>query len=398
MVIFKGRAGCWIVIIVVALLVLIAFLLSRCLPDQSLLGAPTGVPVDLTKMIPTSWKVQQSKACDFDNDGETEWLVIYSYDAVTEPAYSLIGGVIYDAQVNRVPQAPSTQSPYRPALLIPYKLLPDIYSEKGQGYLGETKVTVTLYPPASGNDCRAHEIIVQGFSGGDFPTRLSIFRWEGEAVGYWGEHFVGNARVVFQGSGPITEVTTFNRLNDRSAVCDVQFYSRPPGTVQEPLPPRLKFAANDAAQTIDFCFGAPNDPTYPEGVVVALLRGHNPEDKEGSPSPTGDTYLMKNAVLPPALAGLKEAGRAAYRIRAFTTQGTLGSQPAQGYLCDPAQVAQGSGVWLCGAETAEVTTEIVLPGASGDQTIPVRWQLVSIASDALNADVRWRVTAAEPGR
>ena len=77
----------------------------------------------------------------------------------------------------------------------------------------------------------AHEIIVQGFSGGGFPTRLSIFRWEGAAVGYPAEHLVGSARVVFSAPPePITEVTTYNRLNDRSALCDVQYYSRTAAT------------------------------------------------------------------------------------------------------------------------------------------------------------------------
>ncbi len=293
----------------------ILFLLSRCEGFKSPFGQTTGLPVDLQKIIPASWQPieDQYKESDFDHDGETEWLIIYRYDQTskeedpTAEDYSLIGGVVYDAQVNRVPQAPSTQSPYRPALLIPYKLLPDIYPEKGQGYLGETSVKVDLYPPQDGNDSQDNEIIVQGFSGGNFPTRLSFFRWEGESVGYQGAHFVGNARVVFSSpTGPITEVTTYNRLNDRSAVCDVEYYSRSPAATKDGLPPKVEFTRHDAAQTIDFCFGPPNDPAYPEGVVVALLRGNRPQDKEGNPSPTGATYLTLNAVLPPELAGLAD--------------------------------------------------------------------------------------------
>ncbi len=190
------------ILIIIGVIVVVGLslvLLSRCTGISLPYGSSEELPVDLQKIIPTSWDVieDQYKPCDFDSDGETEWLIIYNYDTSVGLNYNLVGGVVYDAQVNRVPQAPSDLSPYRPALLIPYKLLPDIYTKKGQGYLGETSVTVSLYPPEDKNGCRSDEIIVQGFSGGGFPTRLSIFRWEGAAVGYPAEHFVGNARVVF---------------------------------------------------------------------------------------------------------------------------------------------------------------------------------------------------------
>jgi hypothetical protein len=398
---FKGRSGCWTIIAVAAVLVLILFLVSRCQGLQLPFGQPTGLPVDLQEIIPTSWQViqDQYKLCDFDNDGETEWMIVYKYDAAAGTGDSLIGGVVYDAQVNRVPQAPSDRSPYRSALLIPYKLLPDIYTDKGQGYLGETSVAVSLYPAQTGNECRGSEIIVQGYSGSGHPTRLSIFRWKDASVGYQGAHFVGNARVVASSpTGPITEVTTYNRLNDRSAVCDVQYYSRSPATTKDGLPPEVQFTRQDTAQTIDFCFGPPNDPAYPDGVVVALLRGNSPKDQENNPSPTGATYLTLNAVLPPELTGISGANRTVYRILSFTNRGTLASQPAQGYLCNPTQVAQVTSgdqvVWWCGRETAEILTEIKLEDGSPARVL---WKLISIASDELNADVHWRIERADWG-
>ena len=109
-------------------------LVSRCGEKHSLpFGSSEELPVDLQKIIPTSWDVieDQYKPCDFDSDGETEWLIIYNYDTSVGLNYNLVGGVIYDAQVNRVPQAPSDLSPYRPAPLTRYKLLPDIYTKKG---------------------------------------------------------------------------------------------------------------------------------------------------------------------------------------------------------------------------------------------------------------------------
>jgi hypothetical protein len=153
----------------------------------------------------------------------------------------------------------------------------------------------------------------------------------------------------------------------------------------------LKFTRNDTAQTIDFCFGPPNDPAYPEGVVTALLRGNRPQDEVDNPSPTGATYLTLNAVLPPELAGSKGPTPAKYRILSFTNRGTLGSQPAQGHPCDPAQVISDPDVWWCGQEKADVLTEMILPDG---RTVRVLWQLISIASDKVNADVHWRVERA----
>jgi len=381
-----------IIIGVIVVVGLALVLLSRCTGISLPYGSSEELPVDLQKIIPTSWDVleDQYKPCDFDSDGETEWLIIYNYDTSVGLNYNLVGGVVYDAQVNRVPQAPSDLSPYRPALLIPYKLLPDIYTKKGQGYLGETSVAVSLYPPEDKNACRGDEIIVQGFSGGGFPTRLSIFRWEGAAVGYPAEHFVGNARVVFSAPPePITEVTTYNRLNDRSALCDVQYYSRPPASSKDQAPPLLKFTRHDTTQTIDFCFGPPNDPAYPEGVVAALLRGNSPKDAENNPSPTGATYLTLDATLSPGLEGLKGPTPTKHRVLSLTNQGVLGAQPAQGHPCDPASVVPGT--WWCGQETAEVLTEIEL---SDGQKVRVKWQLTSIASDKVNADVHWRIERA----
>ncbi len=102
-------------------------------------GASGGVQVDLASIIPADWAVQTGMGpaqCDFDGDGEQEQLLVYTYDPTTVENHSLVGAVIFDSQVNRVPQEPSDESPYRPAILVPYKLLPDIYPEKGQGFPG----------------------------------------------------------------------------------------------------------------------------------------------------------------------------------------------------------------------------------------------------------------------
>jgi hypothetical protein len=400
----KGRTG--VIILIVIAVAAIIFLVLRGGVAQPPTQRKMALPMDLQKIIPTNWKVvtDQYKPCDFDNDGEEEWLIIYRYAASEVMSRGLIGGVIYDAQGNRVAQAPGNESPYRPAFLIPYKLLPDIYTGKGQGYLGESGVVVRFFPPEQrGQPCRATEITIQGFSDAPWPTRLSIFRWAGERTGYVGVHFVGNARIadgagkasVGDGAKPIVELTTFNRLNDRSALCAMQRYERSKPAAADALPPDIVFTETAAAYTIDFCFGPPNDPAYPEGAVVALLRGNSPK----TASPTGETYLTVNASLPPELNRLRGSTPAKQRILSVTHEGIVAPNPADGQRCDPAQLSPSTPLpgtpepreWWCGRERARVITEIILD----DQHRIVTWSLLSIANERINIDMHWRIEEVE---
>ena len=176
---------------------------------------------------------------------------MYRYDPPATPGPSstagLIGAVIFDSQVNRVPQEPSVESPYRPAFLVPYKLLPDIYTYKGQGYLGEATIQVTPVPGTSGNasGCLGKEIVITGTnknnSNATPPNFLSIFQWGGEKVGYAGVHYTGNVQIQIAqaATGAVTGFTTYDRLDDRSALCEVQPYTRdlPPGMTWETINP-----------------------------------------------------------------------------------------------------------------------------------------------------------------
>lgn len=370
------------------------------------------LPVDLKEVVPASWAVMGAKTvqCDFDGDSENEWLLIYRYDTTLVPAPSaaapggvgrgLIGGVIYDAQVNRSGQAPGNQSPYRPALLVPYKLLPDIFTGKGQGYLGESDVLVYQYPPAERNrPCRTNELAILGY--GDaaapqgIPTRLSIFRWGGNDVGYLGVHFVGNARIeVPDITRPLLAVTTFNRLNDRSLLCAVQQFTRPPPAEPQYLPPGLEFRPDEASYTIDFCFRPPRDPAYPEGVVVALLRGAEPPESGVEATPTGPSYLAPEASLPEELANLRDPERAPYRITALSNTGSVAPYPAPGRRVIPTPASPATTepeVWWWGAERAQVITEVIING----QPRSFLWSLATLANERRNADVHWRIVDVE---
>ena len=401
-----------VLVSVAAVLILYSCLRSRVAPPGS-----TDLPLNLQTIIPSTWAVvpNQYKPCDFDGDGENEYLIIYSYDLSTAPSgllptvtpppvvagRSLIGGAIYDTQVNRVPQAPGNQSPYRPAFLIPYKLLPDMYGGKGQGYLGQNSVTVNLVPGVVNSaPCQAKEITIYGTSYDSLSTNLSIFRWAGDPVGYIAAYFQGDTWL--QAYGPnrstqptsyVVDVYTYDTLNQRSSLCSVQHYTRGYDP-QNPtvMPPGLEFVEVKTDYTIDFCYGPPKDPAYPEGVVVALLRGQNPD---ANTTPTGSSYFVQGAIVPQELAFLTNAQRTPVRTLSVSAPGSLGLYPPQGTQSiwtptsgTPSPTPQ---VWWTSTNTAPVDTEIVVNG----QARQARWTLVSIANEQANSDTHWRITQVE---
>ncbi len=397
-----------VVIIVLAVAAGLLFLVTYLRPSLNL-TQPPGLPIDLQAVIPTSWKVVpgQFQTCDFDSDGEDEYLVIYHYDLADGSGQGLIGGVIYDMRVNRVPQAPGVEAPYRPAFLTPYKLLPDIYGGKGQGYLGQSSVAVYTLPPTRGNvQCQAKEIMVYGYSQTKWPTAFSVFRWEGELIGYVGWHVQGSARIVALGTDdavnpsqtPVTAVYAYNQLGHRSMLCSVRHYEREKPPDKDTMPPGLDFKEKKESYTIDFCYGAPKDPAYPEGVVVALLRGQQPP----AGTPTGASYLMEEAraALPAALAELTKVDKEQpIRILSVSAPGTLGWYPPQGsrFIWTPAAGTPGPTpqVWWINREPpTTVETEIVL-NDNTNQTRRVVWTLVSMASEKANADTIWRISRVE---
>jgi hypothetical protein len=400
---FKGRI--WPIIAIAIGLILI-FVVCRATPLLKQGGQETTLPVDLQNVIPTSWAPlpDQPSICDYDKDGENEWLILFRYDTTvvqppdqppeTQVERGPIGGVVYDAQVNYVPQEPGNRSPYRPAFLIPYMLLPDFYPGKGQGYLGESSVKLVQYPPLSkqAEGCTVEEIYVYGYSDGPIPTRLSAFRWQGKATGYRVAHFTGNARLAADlpsdGSAALGEVITYDRLdNHRSLLCERKRFVRQ----GEPLDLSFSEAASD--YTIDFCFGPPNDPYYPEGVIVALLRGSVPKNAQDMPAPTNDSYLMAGVSLP---AELGDPAQDPVRILSVVNQGAVETLPEGGQPCPDQKPSSPSGettpakptIWWCGNEQAKVETEVMV----GGETLNVLWKLISIASDEVNANTHWRVS------
>lgn len=401
------------IIAIVAVVGVAILVLYTCASRQ--FGAFTvpgsGVSIDMNNVIPSTWTVVSGKGltCDFDADGEQEQLVVYTYDKSPSAPSALFGAVIFDNQVNRAPQEPSTESPSRPALLVPYKLLPDIYTAKGQGYLGESDVQVVTLTDDNKGYCTAKELLVLGAISGSVsdqaPNYLSIFRWGGESTGYVGTHFVGNARIVPTygtpkageaskgATAPVSALTTYSRLNDRSQLCAAQPYRRVGAQELDLYEIAPDFRADELAYTIDFCYGAPDDPYYPEGVVVALLRGSDPSSTN---SPTGASYLTPEALLglPDLLAPLSmpSAQRQPYPILTVMNPGTLAPIPAQGYPCPTANISTPDDrVWWCANEMAQVLTEVMM----GGQVRRFQWTLISMADQKTVDDVLWRVDRVE---
>lgn len=405
----KGRGGILLILFFLLLILLVVWLL-RQQGSLNLFGAQQGqIPIELKNIVPKGWTLreQQPAPCSFDDDPDNEWLLLYNYDPTSVPnvyannaaTFNVIGGVVYDAQVNRAPQELGDASPYRPALLVPYKLLPDYYTDKGQGYLGESDVRFYPYTPApqgtkEAPGCHAEELYFLGYSYASLPTRLSIFHWAGREVGYKGVHFVGNAHVdapdTVDPTKSITEVFTYNRLaNHRSVLCEVRHFKRK-GALAD-----LRFPEEPTDFTIDFCFGTPKDPAYPEAALIALLRGADPP---ADGSPTGSTFLTKNAEVDGRLKALIDQNRAV-RILSIANQGTIAPNPAAGGPCPPEAIVlptppptdDRADNWWCAGEEAYAEAEIMLPDS--DTIYRTVARLISIANEQVTADVHWRVVS-----
>lgn len=401
-------------ITVLVLLVLIGVIyiaFNRRTGTIDILGTEQGgLPVYIINVIPKDWKVVPglAKECDFNADNEPEWFVVYRYDTTEVPAAGQaaavkiergpVGAAIFDRQNTTLSEGSGNPSPYRPTLVVPYRLLPDFYADKGQGYLGETgasstSAVKTIFHPVktSTGKCQADEITILGYADSVLPTRLSIFRWQGPATGFAAAHFAGNARIKADvppdGSRLVEEVITYNRLeNHRSLLCEKRSHQRN-GT-------SLTFKEVPEAFTVDFCFGPPADPYYPEGVVVALLRGEKPRARTApaGATPTGsnpfqptNSYLL-NSTLP--TAGAVPAAGQAVQIFSVTNPGGVSTDPAGGRECTAAEVTPGAGQkWICGRESAVVETTLWLD----EQMRRATWHLISVVPDQVDSDVHWRV-------
>jgi hypothetical protein len=355
----------------------------------------TTLPASVQRLVPPSWTVISNQACDFDDDGQDEWLIVYSYDsAAVQPAGQSadtkvtvhpLGGAIYDAKLESPAEPDSTQ--YQVTAITPYRLLPDFAIGKGQGYLGESAVQTMYFPPiAKDGKCKSTEVGFLGYSSGNIPgatslpTRLSLFHWVNKDLGYQGSLFIGNARVdaaiPTEPDKFVTQVTTYNLVNDRSLLCQAMTYERSDVT--------QAFLVVPGSTTLDFCYGAPPDPTYPDGTVAAELRGNVPRAaNDKTKMPPGNTFLLPSASLP---AGLTPP----VSILALTNTASAAPVAGGGHVCIP-EYGQDGQNWWCGQFAAIVSSEVPINGVVRE----IAWSMISVSQKDVVAEVHWRVSNVE---
>ena len=384
-----------LIIIGVVLLIAAVFYFFFWRDKQAEEEAQNSLPPSVQRLIPPSWDVSSDQTCDFDGDGQDEWLVVYHYDSVnvhpsgqpaeTTVAVSPIGGAIYDAKLEAPAQTGTSQ--FQITTITPYRLLPDYAIGKGQGYLGESAVATLLFPPVDKEGkCQPTEVGFLGYSSGNtdgatsLPTRFSLFHWVSKDAGYQGSHFIGSARIdadiPTEPNKFVTHVTTYNLMNDRSLLCQVTAYER--SDAKQP------FLVVLGSTTLDFCYGAPADPIYPDGTVAALLRGNKPpKSTADAPMPPGETYLLPNVTLP---AGLTPP----VNILALTNTASVLPVPGGGHLC-ATKYGDAWKDWWCGQLEAVVTSEVPVNGVVRE----VVWTMTSVSLTNVVDEVHWRISNAE---
>lgn len=341
------------------ILVLLALSLAACNRQDNTLQAED----ILAEYLPQDWKPLADKnlqgflRVNIDGDKPDEWLYLFHYDNQGDNL-GPIGGVIYDAQQQR-------ELPQPAALFVPYRLLPDWRQGKGQGYLGEITVSwaqARLNP--ADPDKPNVELEVTGYSAGNVPTRLSLFRWQDVEQGYGVNNFVGNGGIVLtpadrSDGSLVREVLTFNKLNDRSRFCERTRFVRQGDEERfvEELP------------GIHFCPQAPGvepttpgQPTYPEAVVLAWIWGQRPAE------------LARNDAANDALKS--QVPDPVRRVVHVQYEGAVPVLPER----EPEGVV------------SEIVVQTVLDTEAGLQTY--LWYLVELRANLDEQTTRWRIVSA----
>lgn len=359
--------------IVVLVLLIVVIALAATLGVQRWLPRPqegVELPLNLMDVIPADWEPQDKRlpTVSIDGDDEEEWLLIYRYDSAQE-GRGPIGGVIYDAQVDISPHQLGVRIPYRSAFLVPYKLLPDTYPGKGQGYLADLRVGAPEQADTDG-DGKPDELIIKGY--GHDPqtiTRLSIFRWVDKERGYAVEHFHGDGGITpvdRNKDGVFEEIVVKERLHDRSQLCRRRVYRRQGSDHYKVDSP-----------TLVFCYGRPEHPFYPEGVVLAFLLSSQGERDEEVRRPEVEPGLMTSQGRRTAGAlGLHQVG--SFRVLQLTYPGVAFSSGKE---------AVEEHRELRGMEQIEVWTEVMV----GNDRRSYAWWVVNTSSQEVGKDTIWRI-------
>jgi hypothetical protein len=359
---------------------LVLVLLAAC--SNPVAPAPAQkVPFDLQAVLPKDWApIGSLREINIDGDADTEWLLLFRYNAV-KAGYKMvgpIGGVIFD---------PQKTGPSATVVLKPYLLLPDLGTGKGQGYLGERDIQLKTYDIVDESGNKATELAVFGYGAETlFPTQLTIFRWDKAQQLYQTiepSPFIGNGGIDVDAPadkpGPIMRVGVKQRTNDRSLLSESVVYRRQGQSYQE--------QKNEYG--LDFTYGIPDNPFYPEATVLAyqqwmnkgqwdkaqsLLLSDQDRQQLQSTSVTAESASLINELTSSGQSVPSYNGPVFVKTLAYDPQSQeIHSQAAPGFLYNTTMVT--------------VTARVFSEGVPSTQT----WQLINAQTGSCKGTVCWRI-------
>jgi hypothetical protein len=250
--------------------------------------------VDLELALPATWTIDTAYQLDTDRDGDTEWVICYTFDNLENQAFVPIRCAIYDMG-RREPKLP---------VFYPYHL-----QAPGWTYLGEgtKRVSVRLQNVISSTQTTTNpdirpefnEVVVTNAGPSGFVNRVSIFQWHDNipsdlrkrtdphevlvmpnqppSSGEWYE-CIGMFKSTFRVEIGINRVTVIERLNDRSQLARIDYYEYDAGRGLEGYLDQAQQLVQPASSCISFALGIPSDVAespYPEKIVMAFQRTFN---------------------------------------------------------------------------------------------------------------------------
>jgi len=271
------------------LLFILALLFAGCLRrgDDSM-------TFSLEEFLPADWTpVGDVVEINIDGDADVERLLFYHYDSSNEndgrsESAGPVGALIFDLRQGETTVTTEGEPLARQSssTLVRHQILPSYWQGAGQGFIAEPgqaddiPVYTVTYSGAdlAGVGGSRKELVVLGGE-----SYLTFIWWRGRMDGYGVTQLY--APGGFEGVDwtayarrpePIMQVIGLYPLHDRSLTCRKVGYDRvdvEPANLalDEAIAYRQTIAYRTSNRGLDFCYGVPATPFYPEAVVLAYL-------------------------------------------------------------------------------------------------------------------------------
>jgi len=270
------------------LLVASLLLLGGCLQERQ---EEVTAALPLNENLPPSWTpLNDVLPVNIDGDDAREYLLYFTYDGSNGP----VGAVIYNTETDEEPVSDEPAAGRLSTSFIPYAVLPSYQPGAGQGFIAEPgqQNAIGTFPVAF------HESLTTDTEAGVVPDALAILGgtnyltwvwWQPQRDSYGvtqlhaADRFETPALEPFnwetwrETPEPIRDIVTVHPLYDRNRICRRRRHRMvaPAETLPsgEPLN-QILYQAFDLGMS--FCRGVPEQPFYPEGVVLAYLSTGEP--------------------------------------------------------------------------------------------------------------------------